>query len=144
MSDFELVSDPEVAAVFAAYPDPIRPRLEALRALVLEAASETPGLTRLEEVLRWGEPSYIAKNGSTLRMDWKARAPNQYALYFKCTSKLVSTFREVFDDRFRYEGDRAIVFELDEVVPVEALKRCITAGRHHQVKGLPQLGIAAD
>lgn len=140
---FELVSDPRVLEVFEQYPTEVRPQLLALRALVLQAAADTPGLTRLEETLKWGEPSYLAKKGSTVRLDWKRRTPDQYALYFKCTSRLVSTFREVFAERLRYEGDRAIVFRLDERVPGECLKRCIGAAlRYHAVKHLPTLGMA--
>ena len=43
-------------------------------------------LKELEETLKWGEPSYLVKKGSTIRMDWKSKAPNQYAMYFKCTN----------------------------------------------------------
>lgn len=118
--------------------------MEALRKLVLEAASEMEGLTSLEETLKWGEPSYLAKNGSTLRMDWKEKKPDQYALYFKCTSKLVETFKEVFHDQFTYEGNRAIVFKLDHPIPERELKECIKAALgYHKVKHLPRLGIKA-
>lgn len=142
MRGFELTSNPDVAGVFARYPDHVRPKLERLRALVLEAANEVPGLTHLEETLKWGEPSYVAKKGSTIRMDWKPRAPERYALYFKCTSKLVPTFREVFGDRLSFEGDRAIVFGLDDELPEAELAQCIAAAlRYHTVKGLPRLGL---
>ena len=66
--------------------------------------------TELEETLKWGEPSYLVKKGSTIRMDWKVKTPDQYAMYFKCTSKLVPTFRELFGDLFKYEKNRAILF----------------------------------
>ena len=49
-----------------------------------------------EETLKWGEPSYLVKNGSTIRIDWKSKTPDQYAMYFKCTSKLVPVFRSLF------------------------------------------------
>jgi hypothetical protein len=136
---------PEVAHVFDRYPEHIRPKMEYLRHLILEAAAAIPEVTRLEETLKWGEPSYLTKKGSTIRMDWKEKSPDQYAMYFKCTSKLVPTFREVFPDTFTYEGNRAIVFGLDEPVPAEALKECITAGlRYHSVKQLPLLGMGNE
>ncbi len=47
-----------------------------LRHLVLETASETEGVNKLEETLKWGEPSYLTKNGSTIRMDWKKSKPD--------------------------------------------------------------------
>ncbi|MEL7162948.1 MAG: hypothetical protein AAFN92_19470 [Bacteroidota bacterium] len=62
-------------------------------------------------------------------------------MYFKCTSKLVSTFREVYGDTFRYENNRAILFGLDAPVPDAKLKACIRlALLYHNLKHLPRLG----
>ena len=100
------------------------------------------GVEEMELTLKWGEPSFITKNGSTLRMDWKEKTPHQYAMYFQCTSRLVDTFKLVFDQTFQYEGKRAIVFTLDQKIPVEALKECIRATlRYHKVKNQITLGI---
>ena len=141
--DFELITDPRVEKVFHSYPAAVQSKMYALRTLVQEAAGEIPGLERLEETLKWGEPSYLCKHGSTLRMDWKPKNPDQYAMYFKCTSKLVPTFRLAFDGLFNFEGNRAIVFTLDESVPERELKQCIKAAlTYHQVKNLPLLGIS--
>jgi len=113
----------------------------ALRALVYDVADEL-GLDDLEETLKWGEPSYLTKKGSTLRMDWKMKKPLQYALYFKCTSKLIVTIKEVYGDFFNYETTRAIVFSLEDKVPIEELKVCIRlALTYHTVKHLPRLGV---
>tara|TARA_R110002020_G_scaffold189767_1_gene389074 strand:+ start:191 stop:607 length:417 start_codon:yes stop_codon:yes gene_type:complete len=137
----ELKSNPEVEAVFSKYPDNIRDKMLNLRRLVLEVAEEI-GLTSLEETLKWGEPSFLAKKGSTIRMDWKVKSPGKYAMYFKCTSKLVPSFRLAYDEVFDYEGNRAIVFRLDEEIPEAELKNCIKAAlTYHQVKNLPMLGL---
>jgi len=141
MKNLNLNSNPEVALKFKKYPDKIAPKLSYLRKLVLETAKET-NITELEETLKWGEPSYIAKKGSTLRIDWKAKTPNQYAMYFKCTSKLVETFREVYGDTFKYEKNRAIIFELNDQIPITELKACIKAAlTYHTVKQSPLLGM---
>ncbi|MEW4923880.1 DUF1801 domain-containing protein [Algibacter sp. 2305UL17-15] len=138
----ELNTDPKVATVFNNYPKNIKEKLLHLRALVLETANETETITQLEETLKWGEPSYITKIGSTIRIDWKAKTPNQYAMYFKCTSKLVSTFKVQYTNTFNFEGSRAIVFNLEDEIPEEALKNCIKAAlTYHKVKHLPSLGI---
>ena len=145
MSKLSITTNPALRTVFEDYPDHIRPKLEKLRNLVLETAEETENLTQLEETLKWGEPSYLAKKGSTIRMDWKAKTPNQYAMYFKCTSQLVPTFKVIYPHLFQYEGTRAIVFQLDDPVPEEALKHCIKAAlTYHRVKHLPLLGMQAD
>ena len=137
----ELTSDPRVKDVFKNYPKFVGEKMEHLRKLVLEAAAEIDGLDHLEETLKWGEPSYLTKHGSTVRMDWKSKKPEQYALYFKCTSKLVETFRTVYKDTFQFEKNRALVFQLDENIPKDAVKHCIQmALSYHKVKHLPLLG----
>ncbi len=142
MGKLTLITDPRVNAVFANYPDFVRDKMQHLRELVIETAEETEGVTILEETLKWGEPSFVTKNGSTLRMDWKQKTPNQYAMYFQCTSRLVDTFRLVFDHKFQYEGKRAIVFELNHKIPELELKECIKASLiYHNVKQLITLGI---
>lgn len=142
MSTITLESDPAVQDVFDKYPDEIRPKMMKLRQLILDAAESEERVTKLEETLKWGEPSYLTKHGSTIRMDWKEKAPDQVAIYFKCTSKLVPTFREVFGETFRFEGNRAIVFGLEEEIPEAELKACIRAGlMYHKVKGKEWLGI---
>ncbi|WP_044205721.1 DUF1801 domain-containing protein [Flammeovirga sp. OC4] len=144
MSDlsFQLDSNPEVLHIFENYPDAVKPQMYQLRTLVLETAQEIESIDILEETLKWGEPSYITKHGSTLRMDWKTKKPHQYALYFQCSSRLVETFQSVFGSTFQYEGKRAIVFDLDQKIPVPEIKACIKATlQYHKVKDLVTLGI---
>jgi hypothetical protein len=105
------IENSDVAEVFSDYPQPMRKKLIFLRKLVWETALETDGVTNLEETLKWGEPSYVAKGGTAIRMDWKKTKPNQYALYFHCQTKLVDTFKEFYKDKFKFEGNRAIVFD---------------------------------
>jgi hypothetical protein len=113
-----------------------------LRELVLSAATEVEGLEQLEETLKWGEPSYLTKYGSTVRIDWKAKTPEQYAIYFKCTSLLVPTFKALYKNKFNFEGNRAIVFKLNEKIPEAELKHCISmALTYHKIKQLPLLGV---
>lgn len=135
------IENPEVARVFDGYPEPIRKKMLHLRQIVLDTASETEGGDALEETLKWGEPSYLTRGGSTIRMDWKARAPNQYAMYFNCNTSLIATFKDVYGDVFTFEGNRAIVFGETDELPVTELKRCISlALTYHHVKHLPLLG----
>jgi len=142
LKKMEIKTNPEVEEVFANYPDAVRYKMQRLRELVLETAEEIPMVSQLEETLKWGEPSFLTKYGSTLRMDWKEKTPNQYALYFKCTSRLVETFRSIYQDKFKFEGKRAIVFSLDQELPEDNLKECIKAAlTYHKVKHLITLGI---
>ena len=70
----------KVTEKFDSYPDHIRDRLLYLRRLILEAASELEDIGEIEETLKWGEPSYITKPGSTIRIDWKKSNPQQVAI----------------------------------------------------------------
>ena len=137
----QFVSHQKVEDVFKNYPPTVNKQMSHLRKLVLQAAENIEGLEELEETLKWGEPSYLTKHGSTLRMDWKKKTPNQYAMYFKCTSKLVETFKIIYKDIFEFEGHRAIVFKLDSKIPKAELKHCIELTlTYHKVKQLPLLG----
>lgn len=142
MKKLILKTKPEVDQAFAAYPDQVRDKMQFLRELVIRTAQEIESLNEIEETLKWGEPSFITKHGSTLRMDWKSKSPNQYAMYFQCTSRLVETFRILFEHQFFFEGNRAIVFSLDQKIPIPELKECIKATlNYHKVKHLITLGI---
>lgn len=142
MKSFHLNSNLAVTLVFNKYPDHVRKKLLLLRRIIIETAEEIPEIKELEETLKWGEPSYLVKNGSTIRIDWKKKTPNQYAMYFKCTSRLVPTFKAIYGSLFSFEGNRAIYFKMDVNVPESALKKCITAAlMYHQVKHLPNLGM---
>ncbi len=140
----QMIENPDVAAVFERYPKSVRKRLMHLRRLILATASETGGVGKLEETLKWGEPSYVtteSKSGSTVRLGWKKSNPHQYALHFHCSTTLVETFREIYRDSLAFEGNRSIVFDEQDEVPESELKHCIAlALTYHRVKHLPMLG----
>ncbi len=142
MNKLKIITNPEFETKLESYPDFVRDKLKDLRALVIETAEEVPEITDLEETLKWGEPSFLTKTGSTLRMDWKKKTPNQYQIYFKCTSRLVTTFKLVFGELFEYEKNRAIIFRPDQEIPKEELKKCIKATLlYHKVKDDLTLGL---
>ena len=133
--------NPKVKEKFKSYSKEIQTKLNHLRSLIIETANENESVHEIEETLKWGEPSYIAKKGSTIRIDWKPKTPEQYAIYFKCTSKLVVTFKELYGDTFKYEKTRAILFDMNDEVPEKELKDCIDmALTYHLVKDKPLLG----
>ncbi|MBK8944421.1 MAG: DUF1801 domain-containing protein [Ignavibacteriae bacterium] len=142
MKKLKIITNKSVKEKFGKYPKNIKPKINHLRKLIMDVAKSDESILEIEETLKWGEPSYLSKHGSTLRIDWKEKNPNQYAMYFKCTSKLVPTFKEVFSDLFKYENSRAILFDLDEAIPEEKLKICISLSlNYHKVKNLPKLGL---
>jgi len=122
-------TNPQVKAKFDSYPPDVRRQLLALRDLVFRTAEATARVGEIEESLKWGEPAYTTKNkaGSTVRMDWKRKNPNHYAMYFHCQTNLVEMFRTMFPHDFEFDGNRALVFELHGKVPQDSLAVCIAA-----------------
>lgn len=131
---------PEVKEKFDRYPRHIKPYMLQLRELVFNVAKDF-NLGEIEETLKWGEPSYQVKNGSPVRMDWKAKSPNQYFLFFHCQTKLVDTFRELYSEVLDFESNRAIVLHTNKDIPKVAIRHCIEmAMRYKSIKHLPLLG----
>jgi Domain of unknown function (DU1801) len=122
--------NPAVKEVFESYPASMRAKLLVLRELIFETAASTPGVGDLDETLKWGEPAYAttqSKSGSPVRIAYKASRPTQYAMYFICHTNLVETFKTMFPNDFKFEGNRTIVFEASDRVPKRELAWCITA-----------------
>jgi hypothetical protein len=131
----------EVFDTFNRYPDKVREKLLSLRQLIFETAADID-LEDLEETLKWGEPSYVTKKGSTIRIAWRKSFPDEVGIFFHCKTTLVDTFKEIYRDQFRFEGNRAILFKLDDKIPADALKHCIALSlTYHKIKHLPMLGI---
>ncbi len=136
-------SNAAVAKTFESFPPRIRKQLLSLRELIYRTAAETEEAGEIEETLKWGEPAYLTKNkhGSTIRVGWKKSNPSQYALYFHCQTNLIETFRTLFADEFRFEGNRAIVFDEADHVPVDSLAFCIAAAlTYHRSKSFTPKG----
>ena len=116
--------------------------MKQLREFILSTANNIEGIAHLEETLKWGQPSFLTKKESTIRIDWKKNTPHQYALYFQCTSKLVPIFKMIYKDSLSFEGNRAIILQVEETLHEEVLKKCLTTAlTYHKVKHLPTLGM---
>ena len=125
---------------FNDYPEHIKNTLLEVRSLILDIAQEH-NLGGVEETLKWGEPSYLVKGGSTVRIDWKEQSPEQLFVYFNCKTKLVDTFRELYSNVLEFQGNRAIALKVNEPLPRIALRHCIELSlQYKNIKHLPLLG----
>jgi Domain of unknown function (DU1801) len=128
----------DVENVFDAYPKAQKTKLLALRDLIFDVANSTPGVGKLEEALRWGQPSFLTTetgSGSTIRIDAVKNEPDKYALYFICTSGLADEFKELYRKDMNFVGNRSIVFHVADRLPIKALRHCISlALTHHHRK----------
>lgn len=137
----DIIENQLVVDLINSYPKKARNRLLDLRKLIFKTARKIESQYPLQETLKWGEPSYLTKNGSTLRMDWKESTTDQYALYFNCKSKIVDTIKEIYGELFEYQGNRAVILPLNKKLPVSVVRHCIQfALTYHKVKHLPLLG----
>jgi len=131
--------NPIVEQIIEAYPDAAKSKFYEIRSVIFEIAKENE-LGDIEETLKWGQPSYLSKFGSTIRVDWRKSNPNNIDVFFNCKTVLIETFKEIFDDELTYRGNRVVVIELSNPVP-DALKTCILmALNYHKLKKLPLLG----
>ena len=131
-------SDPDVEAVFSAYPETLREPLLALRRLIFSVAAETDGVGRLVETLKWHQPAYLTKapkSGSTIRIDALKGSDERYGLYVHCQTTLIPTFRELYPEDFTFEGKRALIFSTREAVPQDALKHCSALALTYHARG---------
>lgn len=124
---------PPVAKVFRAYPPAMRTKLMRLRDIVLKTAAKMDGIGGIEETLRWGQPAYVAKGASTIRIDAVKDEPGRYAMYFICHTDLIARFREHYPE-LDYGGNRAILFNLRDRIPEDALRHCVSMALSYHAK----------
>jgi len=120
----------EVKTIINTYPVSIGKKVLYLRELIYEVAKEEN--LKVEETLKWNTPSYSSKIGSPIRIAWVKGTKNKYSMYFICTTKLIETFRILFDDIFEFKGKREICFDLENELPLKALRYCILLALSYQ------------
>ncbi|HLT23887.1 MAG TPA: DUF1801 domain-containing protein [Ignavibacteria bacterium] len=130
--------DLKAASVYDNYPDPLRKKLMELRELIFETAGKTDGVGKIQETLKWGQPSYLTpetKSGSTIRIGVVKSDPDKYALYFHCQTNLIESFRNLFPKEHTYEKNRAIIFDTRQKLPRKSVSESIRmALTYHQKK----------
>ena len=119
---------PEVKAAFGRIDPKARESLMEVRDLIFATADDVDA-GPLTETLKWGEPAYLteaSKSGTTLRLGQPKGQPSKCAIFVPCQTTLVAEFRETLDDPLiALEGNRAILFAVDEALPREGLRHCI-------------------
>lgn len=122
-----------VEEVYDAYAPIQRKALLELRELVFETGNELQKVGEIEEALKWSQPSFITKTGSTIRID-KIKDSEDVAIYFICTTHLVDKFSDIYPNVFNYVKGRSIYFEAGKSYDKEALKHCISMALTYKLK----------
>jgi hypothetical protein len=118
----------DVAAVFSAFPEPVRTQLLKVRDLIFEVAAGIEGVGPLTETLKWGEPAYLTEatgSGSTIRLGRLRSAERQCAVLLNCRTTLVDDLRSQFPDAFAYKKNRAVLLDPVKPLPEAPLAACL-------------------
>ena len=127
--------------VVTGYPELAKEKFFQIKNLIYEVADKK-GISKIEESLKWNEPSFSVKGGTPVRIAWNLKRKNQIGVYFSCSTNLIENFRVVYEVILNFEGKRGIIFQLNDEIPVEELKMCLEkALTYHKVKNLPLLGM---
>ncbi len=117
----------EIAEVFSNYNLPIKKQILELRSLIFDVAKSINEIEKIEEKLKWGQPSYLtneSKSGTTIRIDKNTKNSDEVVLYVNCKTSLVNEWREIYPN-LKCGGTRSVHFKLDEELPKEELKHMI-------------------
>lgn len=121
----------EVAAVFDSFPNSARKGLLHLRELIFDRAAQDSKIAPVSEALRWGQPAYLCKTGSSLRLG--IPKTGGFALYVHCQTTLIRDFTELFPLDFTVEGSRAIHFQSESGIDDEKINFLITAALRYKL-----------
>lgn len=127
----------QTQSVFDDLPKAMAARLAALRTLILETADDNPAIGPLEETLKWGEPAYLTsstKSGTTVRINRYKKMDDRFAFYVHCQTDLVERYKQLYGDILKFDGARAVVFDVDQDIPVDAVKHCLAMALTYHMK----------
>jgi len=137
----EAFQQPEVEAVFDAYPTGLKARLLHLRQQIFFVAAKNDRIGPLTETLKWGQPSYLtaqSKSGVTVRIDRikqkSGQTEEEYGMFVHCQTSLVSTWRDLYTGSLDFDGNRCIRFTATEDPPEDALRHCIGMALTYHLK----------
>ena len=117
---------PAVAEWFRTAPPALIGLADHLRTLIHRVAFDV-GAWPLVEELKWGQPSYRSPHGNEstpVRIGWTKS--DDVALLTHCQSSVVPEFRAAFADRFRFDGDRAVLVRPSDIARVDELTEFVS------------------
>lgn len=128
----------EVKETFNTYPKIIKDKLLFLRELIFQVAEENDEIGKIDETLKWGDPSYLTtapKSGTTIRFSRVRAFDTKFAISIHCQTSLMSDFKELYP-ALEYEGNRSIIFDVTTAFSLEAVRHFIFLALtyHHRKK----------
>lgn len=125
-----------VADAYARYPEDIRAFLMTVRAYIFEEAAKNPQVGKITETLKWNEPAYLTdqtKSGTTIRLAWKEKKPEESSLLVNCQSTLVASYKDFYGSVLTFAGSRAVIFQQGQDYPEAAIRHCIAMAQTYHL-----------
>ncbi len=132
-----------VKNIFNGFSKNISEELLFLRELIFRIAEEHDEIGKIEETLKWDNPSYLTnkpKSGTTIRLSNRQSCEKKYAISVHCQTSLVSEFKEVYPG-LDYDGNRSIILDIGKKLPVEAIKHFIYLALTYHYRKKQGIGI---
>jgi hypothetical protein len=121
------VLNPEIGLVFDACQPLTKQALLTIRQWIFEIAENSDEIGKIEECLKWGEPSYASyapKSGITLRLSQLKSNQAKYGLFVHCQTTLIEEFRVAYPE-LKYDKNRGIIFDNNQPITTDAVKQFI-------------------
>ncbi len=118
----------QTLAAWKGLPEALAEKLIELRKLILDTARDNPAIGPLEETRKWGEPAFLTAetgSGTTVRINRHKKSDNEYAFYVHCQTDLIERYKQLYNDKLNFDGNRAVVFDVKDALPVDAVSHCI-------------------
>ncbi len=122
---------PDMKAVFGSFHEPARTGLLHLRSLIFDCAKRDNEVAPITEALRWGQPAYLCKTGSGLRLG--IPKTGGFAIYVHCQTSLIRDFTQLFPNDFVIEGNRAVHFQTLSDIDDDKLRFLITSALRYRL-----------
>ncbi len=135
---YQKFENTDVENTFNAYPKMVKQKLLFLREIIFQIADEFDEIGKIEETLKWENPSYLTyspKSGTTIRLS-KIRANNdKCAILVHCQTSLVSEFKAIYPE-LEYDGNRSLIVNINNKLPLAKIKHFIFSALtyHHRKK----------
>ena len=102
-------------------------RLDELATIIINVGQALPPIEGLIDTYKWDQRAFLPKKpriGTTVRVG--QASDSQVAIYVHCQTTLIDSFRSRFPE-LTYEGNRAIVFDVNKKLPKAEISECVEA-----------------
>jgi hypothetical protein len=113
--------------IYGEYPNKVKAYLLEMRKIILDTAKKEKDVGAIEEVLRWGQPTFLTrdtKSGTMIRIDRYKKQDDKIAIFFHCQTQIITMIALKYGDKLTYDGNRAIIFDLNKALPKRVIKDC--------------------